>query len=160
MNFSCKECYCKLMEYLNCLQNPFLLIIRLYWGWSFFQIGKGKLMNADSVVPFFAKLGIPFPEFSVYLVGTFETIGGLLLLTGLCARLASIPLVIILLVAYTTAHSSEFFAMFSDPKTFLAQTPFLFLYTTSIILLWGPGKFSVDYFLQKKCCKNDESCCS
>ena len=35
------------------LQSPFLLIIRLYWGWQFFLTGKGKLMNLDRTAGFF-----------------------------------------------------------------------------------------------------------
>lgn len=40
---------------LEKLQSPFLLIIRLYWGWQFFLTGKGKLMNLDKTASFFAK---------------------------------------------------------------------------------------------------------
>ncbi len=43
------------------LQSILLLIIRLYWGWSFFQTGKGKLMNLDRTASYFATLNIrPF----------------------------------------------------------------------------------------------------
>ena len=37
------------------LQPIFLLVIRLYWGWQFFQTGWGKLMDIPKVTAFFRK---------------------------------------------------------------------------------------------------------
>jgi hypothetical protein len=42
------------------LAPVFLLIMRLHWGWQFFETGKGKLSNIDKIVGFFHDLGIPF----------------------------------------------------------------------------------------------------
>ena len=50
----------------------------------------------------FEKIGIPFHEFFGSFVGTFEIVCGLLILVGLLTRLASIPLIIIMLVAIAT----------------------------------------------------------
>jgi len=44
------------------LQSLLLLIIRLYWGWGFFETGKGKLMDVQKPTAFFQSLGIPFPH--------------------------------------------------------------------------------------------------
>ena len=38
---------------LSSLQSPFLLAVRLYWGWQFAQTGWGKLTNIGKVVNFF-----------------------------------------------------------------------------------------------------------
>ena len=35
------------------LPDPLLLAMRLYWGWQFFETGKGKLMNLDKTTEFF-----------------------------------------------------------------------------------------------------------
>ncbi len=35
------------------LRSPFLLAIRLYWGWQFFQTGWGKLQNIPRSRSFF-----------------------------------------------------------------------------------------------------------
>ena len=54
------------------LQSPLLLAVRLYWGWQFFQTGLGKLMHIPKVMGFFTSLGIPFPAFNAYFVGSLE----------------------------------------------------------------------------------------
>ena len=128
-------------------QSIFLLGIRLYWGWGFFQTGKGKLSNIAQPTQFFQSLGIPFPHAQAILCGTTECIGGLLLLLGLLSRLISIPLTILLIVAYLTADIALVKNIFSDPDKFLAADEFLFLYTVLIVLLFGPGKFSVDWLI-------------
>ena len=38
-----------------------LLVLRLTWGWQFFQTGLGKLRNIERVITFFTSLGIPAP---------------------------------------------------------------------------------------------------
>ncbi|HEY2081575.1 MAG TPA: DoxX family protein [Verrucomicrobiae bacterium] len=132
------------------LQSPLLLVIRLYWGWQFFQTGKGKLMNHEKVNGFFQSLHIPLPSFNAYLVGTTECVGGLLLLIGLGSRLVSLPLIFSLTIAYITADSEAVKSIFSDPDKFTGATPFLFMLACVIILAFGPGKFSVDWLLEKK----------
>ncbi len=43
------------------LQSPFLLVVRLYWGWQFAQTGWGKLHNLPQITQFFSSLHLPFP---------------------------------------------------------------------------------------------------
>ena len=43
------------------LASPFLLAVRLYWGWQFMQTGWGKLTDIGKVIHFFTDLGIPAP---------------------------------------------------------------------------------------------------
>ena len=50
------------------LQSPFLLAIRLYWGWQFMQTGWGKLSDIHKVVGFFTQLGIPAPALNAWFV--------------------------------------------------------------------------------------------
>ena len=132
------------------LSGPFLFAIRLYWGWQFFMAGKGKFGNMDHVAGFFESLSIPLPLASAYLVAIVETVGGLLLLLGLKSRLGAAPLALTMVVAYLTAHRDAVVGIFSDPDLFFAQDPFLFLMMTVIVLCFGAGKFSLDYFLNKK----------
>jgi len=131
-------------------QSIFLLLIRLYWGWGFFQTGRGKLSNIAQPTEFFQSLGIPFPHAQAILVGTTECIGGLLLLLGLLSRLASIPLTILLIVAYLTADIAVVKNILGDPDKFLAADEFLFLFVVLLVLLFGPGKFSIDWLFNRK----------
>jgi putative oxidoreductase len=142
--------YTRFSDIASCLQSPLLLVIRLYWGWQFFLTGKGKLEHLDKITGFFTNIGIPFPGFNAALTGFTECTGGLLLLFGLAARLISIPLTIILTVAYLTTELEAVKSIFSDPNKFLIADPFLFLLAVVIILVFGPGKFSIDALLAKK----------
>ena len=131
------------------LQSPFLLIIRLYWGWQFFLTGKGKLMNLDRTAGFFASLHIPMPKLNAVLAGTTECVGGLLLLLGLGSRIITVPLICVLTVAYLTADTEAVRNIFSKPDAFLSADEFLFLLTSVIVLIFGPGIFSLDAIIAR-----------
>lgn len=142
--------YRLLVRTASCLQSPLLLALRLYWGWQFFETGKGKLMNHEKVTQFFQSLHIPFPSFNVYLAGGTECFGGLLLLVGFASRLVCLPLIFTLIIAYLTAEIDSVKHIFDDPDKFVTATPFLFLEACLVVLAFGPGKFSVDCLLSKK----------
>lgn len=133
-----------LVKVATFLQDPLLLAIRLYWGWQFFQTGKGKLMNLDNTTGFFIDLGIPFPRLSAILAGSTECFGGLLLLVGLASRLTAVPLIFTMIVAYLTADHDKVMGIFDDPDAFVTAAPFLFLLAALIVFTFGPGRFSVD----------------
>jgi len=131
------------------LRPLFLLVIRLYWGWSFFQTGKGKLMHLDRTTNFFAGLNIPAPKVNAILAGTTECVGGLLLLVGLGGRVVPVPLLFVLIMAYLTADSEALHSIFSDPDKFTGATPFLFLFAVLTIFIFGPGPISLDAVFRK-----------
>jgi len=131
------------------LRSPFLFLIRLYWGWQFFVTGKDKLMNLDKTAEFFQGLSIPMPKLNAFMAGGAECFGGLLLLLGLGSRVVSIPLAGTMVVAYLTAHPASVKTILTDPDTFVTQAPFLFLLASLIILIFGPGKLSLDYAISK-----------
>jgi len=126
------------------LQSPLLLAVRLYWGWQFFQTGLGKLMHIPKIINFFTSLGIPFPAFNAYFVGSLECVGGTLLFLGLGSRIIALPLTFNMLVAYITADREALFSIFSDPGKFYAADPYTFLFAALLVLIFGPGKISVD----------------
>ena len=129
---------------LNNLQSPLLLALRLYWGWQFFVTGKGKLLNLDQTTDYFTQLGLPFPHLNAVMAGSTECFCGLLLLVGLGSRLISVPLIVTMIVAYFTAEQEAVSMIFSNPDGFVTATPFLFLLASVIVLVFGPGKFSLD----------------
>jgi len=129
---------------LSHLQSPLLLAVRLYWGWQFFQTGYGKLMHISKVIGFFTSLGIPFPAFNAYFVSSLECVGGVLLFLGLGSRVIALPLTIDMLVAYIAADREALSSIFSDPGKFYAADPYTFLFASLLILVFGPGKFSLD----------------
>lgn len=132
------------------LQSPLLLIIRLYWGWSFAQTGWGKLTHLERTTNFFASLNLPAPKLNAILAGGTECLGGILLALGLFARPASVPLSFCMVVAYWTADREAVVALASDPDKFVAAAPFLFLLASLVVLAFGPGKFSLDALLGRQ----------
>lgn len=78
-----------------------------------------------------------------------ECAGGLLLALGLFARPATVPLIFTMLVACWTADREALNAIVSDPDKFVTAAPFLFLLALLIVLVFGPGKLSLDALLGK-----------
>lgn len=145
-----RTAYGLLIRVASSLKCPFLLCVRLYWGWQFFQTGKGKLQHHDQVTEFFTTLHIPFPGPNATLVGLTECCGGLLLLVGAATRLAAIPLIVTLIVAYLTDGIEVVKNIFNEPDKFVTAEPFLFLFAATILLIFGPGAVSIDHFLRNK----------
>ena len=137
-------------------QSLLLLAIRLYWGYQFFLTGRGKLLNIERTAAFFETLHIPMPLINAYMAGAVECLGGLLLLLGLGSRIFTIPLIVTMLVAYATAHTSELQGVFREPEAFVSAPPFLFLLSSTLVLVFGPGRISVDGLLTRvfadRCC--------
>jgi len=131
------------------LQSPFLLAVRLYWGWQFAQSGWGKLHRLDGVTQFFASLNIPFPHANAILVSNLEFVGGILLILGLASRLNGLVLSGNMLVAYITADREALGSILSDPGKFYAADPYTFLFASVIMLIFGAGLFSADAILAR-----------
>jgi putative oxidoreductase len=129
---------------VNYLQSPFLLFVRVYWGWQLAQSGWGKLHNLSNVTDFFMSLNLPYPSQTALFVSCVEFFGGILLALGLLSRMTALTLTVNMLVAYVTADREALLAVFSDPGKFYAAAPYTFLVASVIILLVGPGKFALD----------------
>jgi putative oxidoreductase len=55
-----------------------------------------------------------------------------------------VPLLINMIVAYITADREAFTSFFSESGKFFGADPFPFLMVSLLILIFGPGKFSLD----------------
>jgi putative oxidoreductase len=131
------------------LKSPFLLLVRLYWGWQMFVSGRAHLSDVPAMVERFQEWGVPFPTFNVYLSGLTECVCGLLLVAGFASRLITPPLIVNFCVAYLTASREVLFNVFSDPDAFVSDAAFLFLLASVIVFVSGPGAFSVDAAIKK-----------
>jgi len=132
------------------LQSPFLLLVRLYWGWQFLETGWGKVNNIAKVTAFFTTLGIPAPAVNAHFIAGLELVGGILLVLGLAARPIGLLLSSNMLVAYITADREALFSIFSDPDKFYAAAPYTFLIASLIVLIFGAGIYSVDNWIQAR----------
>jgi len=144
--------YRLLIQASSSLQSLFLLFVRLYWGYQFHITGRGKLHDIGKVVGFFTDLGIPAPAFNAYFVSGLEFVGGFLLMLGLASRPIALMCVVDMLVAFLVVPDDRevFKHMFSDPDKFQAASAYPFLFAFLIVLIFGPGKASVDAFLTRR----------
>jgi putative oxidoreductase len=134
------------------LQSPLLLAIRLYWGWQFAQDGWGKLTHLDRVTQFFTSLNLPAPGTTALLVSLVEFGGGLLFALGIGSRLVSLVLFVNMTVAYLSVPDDRvnFSHILSNPSDFYGATPYTYWFAALLILILGPGLFSVDTLLRRR----------
>lgn len=136
--------YARFAAAVSLLQSPFLLAVRLYWGYQLVQTGLGKLHHLDKITAFFASLNIPLPAFNAHFVAGLEFFGGILLMIGLGSRVVSLMMAVNMFVAYWTADHEALTSVFSDPGKFYIADPFTFLFVSLIILFFGAGFLSLD----------------
>jgi putative oxidoreductase len=134
----------------NFLRSPLLLFLRVYFFWQLFLTGTGKLSNIGKTSEYFMSLDIPLPTFNAYLAGATETFCSLLLIFGLASRLAAIPVVFTMIVAYLTADQEALTSVLSNSDKFVKADPFPFLLLALIVLAFGPGQLSVDALFKRK----------
>jgi putative oxidoreductase len=144
-----EKLYRLLIAIASSLQSPFLLLVRLYWGWQLAQSGWGKLHNIDKVTEFFTSLGLPMPGLTAHFIASLEFVGGILLILGLASRLIAVALTINMIMAYITADRDALMSIFSNPDKFYAAAPYTFLFASLLVLIFGPGRFSVDAVISR-----------
>jgi putative oxidoreductase len=141
--------YSLLISAANSMQSLLLLFVRLYWGWQFVVDGWGKLHNLPKVTEYFSSLGLPAPGPTAIFVSILELVGGVLLALGSGSRLIALLLTINMTMAYITGDREALLSIFSDPDKFSAAAPFTYLMASLLILVFGPGRFSLDHIIDK-----------
>ena len=130
---------------LSAFPDKRAVLPRLIVGLIFLSEGVQKFLFPElDGTGRFEKIGFSDPAFWAYFTGTFEIICGLMLLIGFYVRLASIPLLIIMITAFVTTKwplliNKGFWPMAHDYRTDFAMT-FLLVY----LFIYGAGKWSVD----------------
>ena len=135
----------RLVNVVKTSDDKSIILIRLMIGLVFLSEGIQKFLFPEILgVGRFAKIGLPYPEFLGPFVGTFEVICGLLILLGLFTRIASIPLIIIMLVAIGTTKveiltSEGIWKMLHE-----SRTDWSMLLGSIFLLIKGGGRWSFD----------------
>jgi len=123
------------------LLDASLFIVRLGIGFVFIYAGVIKLMN-----PMFAEM-FRLPSNLFLLIGVLEVLSGVGVILGLLTRPSALYQIIILLGAIFIVAGGNI----SNPQTAAIIVPNLGLITISILLLlYGPGKYSLDTKLIRK----------
>ena len=118
-----------------------ILALRLFFGVLFFVHGLDKLMN-------FSQLSLKFP--SVLGFGSYVTLMvaifcefccSLFLLAGFLQRVILIPMIIAMGVAFFDVHDAIL------PE---GELSLIYMIVFFILFMVGPGRYSVDYLVDKK----------
>ncbi|MDR6967750.1 putative membrane protein YphA (DoxX/SURF4 family) [Flavobacterium arsenatis] len=126
------------------------ILIRLMVGAVFLSEGIQKFLFTDTLgAGRFEKIGLPSPEFLGSFVGAFEIACGTLILLGLLTRLASIPLIIIMLVAITTTKSEVLAEKGFWEMMHGSRTDWAMLLGSVFLLIKGGGYWSMDKTFSK-----------
>ncbi len=111
-------------------------VLRIVTGLLFLEHGTGKLIGFPHGLPFIDQM----PAGLLYVTGTLELVGGLLIVLGLFTRPTAFVLSGFMAAAYFMAH----FPMSFFPAINSGEPAILF----SFIFLWlaaaGPGPWSID----------------
>jgi putative oxidoreductase len=120
-------------------------LVRLIVGLIFLSEGIQKYVFPELLgTGRFEKIGFTDPSFWAYFTGTFEIICGIFVLLGFLTRLASIPLMIIMMTAFVTTKwpmlaEKGFWSFAHEYRTDFAMT---------LLLVWlivnGAGRWSAD----------------
>ena len=141
------------------------ILVRLLVGLVvFFPEGVQKLAFPDLLgAGRFAKIGIPYPDLMGPFVGAVEMICGALIILGLFTKLASIPLIVIMIVAIVSTKVpilvGHDFWIFHVPQLSRygfwsmmheARTDFDMLLGSLYLLIAGAGTWSLDAMLARR----------
>ncbi len=144
-----RKLYALFVTCANWLQPYFLLFVRLYWGYQFAIDGWGKLHNLARVTNYFSSLGLPAPGPTALSITLLELVGGILLAVGLGTRFIAFLLFCNMTVAYYTGDHDAFVGIFTHPDAFVSASPFSYWLASLIILVYGPGPFSLDALIDR-----------
>lgn len=121
------------------------LLVRLTVGLIFLTEGIQKYLFPDLLgTGRFLTIGFSNPDFWAYFTGTFEIICGTLVIIGLATRLASIPLLIIMITAFITTKIPILVHKGIWPWAHEYRTDFAMTLLLFYLLIYGSGGLSFD----------------
>jgi putative oxidoreductase len=125
---------------------PFLfLAIRLWMAEIFFRSGLLKIRNPSGAIYLFTEVHpVPSlaPWLAAYLVTAIELVCPVLLVLGLAARLAALPMLAMALVI-------QFVVGAADPAFHLTEH-YYWMFLLALIVAKGPGRLSLDHLLARR----------
>lgn len=121
-----------------------ILVVRVIFGILFFTHGVDKMMNFNSLVDSYPSV-FGFGSYMTLMVTIFcEFCCSLFLIAGLLVRIMTVPMIIAMGVAFFDVHDAMM------PEGELALIYFIMFI---ILFLVGPGRYSIDYLIDKKVSK-------
>ena len=124
-----------------------LLFVRIFFGALFLMHGLDKMMN-------FSQLSVTYP--SVFGLGSYTTLMlsifcefacSIFLMVGMLTRIILIPMVVSMAVAFFDIHDGMM------PE---GELSLIYLIVFFVLFVTGPGRYSVDYLIDRKVIKDKE----
>ena len=141
-----KTLYRKFVEGTEKLHDVQLFLFRIILVIGFYSPAMMKVKNLEGVAEWFGSMSYPFPMVSAILAMTTEVLGIVLLTLGLGTRVIALPMMFIMVVAIFTTHISNGFA--AGDNGF--EIPLYYILMLFALVVYGSGKYSLDYLLGKK----------
>lgn len=148
------------------------LVLRILLAWEFFEAGLEKYNGSNWFGSIQEHFPFPFnhvpPDISWLMATWFELVGGVMILIGLFTRFWSASLFVLTIVAIGAVHwgvgdvwsgDVRAYQSFSEVVKGYAITnngfgnyklPLIFLVMLVPLILSGPGRASLDYFLRRR----------
>lgn len=122
-----------------------LLFVRLFFGVLFFMHGLDKMTNFNALSENYPSV-LGLGSYATLMVSIFcEFACSLFLMSGLMTRIVLIPMMTAMAVAFFDIHDGMM------PEGELAL---IYLIVFLVLFMTGPGRYSVDYLIDKKANKD------
>lgn len=118
-----------------------LLLVRLFFGALFFMHGLDKMWNFNELSFTFPSIFGFGPYMTLMLAIFCEFACSLFLVTGLMTRIILLPMILSMAVAFFDVH---------DAMMPQGELSLIYLIVFVGLFLCGPGKYSVDYLIDKR----------
>jgi uncharacterized membrane protein YphA (DoxX/SURF4 family) len=130
--------------------DNFNIFIRLIVGLIFMSEGIQKYLFLEAMGPvFFEGIGFRNAFFWAYFTGAFEIVCGTMILFGFIVRVASIPLLIIMLTAFITTKLPLLKAKGFFEFAHVYNIDFSLTILLIVLIIYGGGKWSFDLRMLK-----------
>jgi putative oxidoreductase len=148
-------------------ESWYAIPLRLIVGFGFMEHGYAKLVRGpEAFAAVLHALGMPLPSLFAWATIAVELLGGFAVLIGALIPIASIPMVVVLLVAIFTVHLPNGFssikllsvdaagAHFGQPGY---ETDLLYIAGLAALALGGSGRLALDRILLRRLAATESS---
>jgi putative oxidoreductase len=122
-----------------------VMLLRGLVGLIFVLHGWGKVTDVPGTIQSFQSLGIPEPQYMVYVAIAGEFFGGLGLLLGLFTRVAALGTLCTMLVAIITVHLGHGF--WNENGGY--EYPLVLALISMFFVTYGAGPYAIDALLKQ-----------
>lgn len=128
------------------------LFMRLFVGVMLLQFGIRHLVNYTVLAPVFPSMLGLSPEATLSSAIVIELVCSLLIMVGFLTRLSTLPPILLMAVtawsySQATVPNLPLYGMNCSDPAFLPFLPIMFIGIYIYMIIAGPGKISLDYFI-------------